>query len=122
MATSKLTGCKNFSRIKKIAEHQLFARDWGVQLKTEKTIADDIGWIGVRAHDFYDPFDQQVDNSFSTTMIDTAQTPFERQHLCQNQEAKEAIWWKVDKSQAQAAFSGKLAVLPENIQLLKARE
>ncbi|MCF1684200.1 ATP-binding cassette domain-containing protein [Tetragenococcus halophilus] len=122
LATSKLTGCKNFSRIKKITEHQLFARDWGVQLQTEKTITDDIGWIGVRAHDFYDPFDQEVDNAFSTTMIDTAQTLFERQHLCQSQEAKETIWWKVDKSQAQETFSGRLAVLPKNIQLLKVRE
>jgi len=122
LATSKLTGCKNFSRIKKMTEHQLFALDWGVHLKTEKTITDDIEWIGVRAHDFYDPFDQEVDNAFSTTMIDTAQTLFERQHLCQNQEAKETIWWKVDKSQAQERFSGRLAVLPENIQLLKARE
>lgn len=122
LATSKLTGCKNFSRIKKITEHQLFALDWGIQLKTEKTITDDIEWAGVRAHDFYDPLSREVENEFSAEMIDSTQTLFEWQYLCQSQKAQDTIWWKVDKSQAQEIFSGRLAVRPENIQLLKARE
>ena len=36
LEAARLTGCKNHSRIERLGDHELFALDWGVALRTEK--------------------------------------------------------------------------------------
>lgn len=45
-----LTGCKNFSRIKRTDEYKVFALDWKVELTTNRPVTNEINYIGVRAH------------------------------------------------------------------------
>lgn len=47
-----LTGCKNFSQIKKINDHKVNAIDWQIELVTQTMVPDnEITYVGIRAHD-----------------------------------------------------------------------
>lgn len=45
-----LSGCKNFSRVRKLDEHRLMALDWDAVLRTGRLVPDDCAFLGVRAH------------------------------------------------------------------------
>ena len=45
-----LSGCKNYTAIKKQDENTLFALDWEVALSAGRTIPDDIKYAGIRSH------------------------------------------------------------------------
>ncbi|MBQ7476517.1 MAG: ATP-binding cassette domain-containing protein [Selenomonadaceae bacterium] len=45
-----LTGCKNISSAKKIADDKIFAEDWQVTLSVNKKIPDDLKFIGIHSH------------------------------------------------------------------------
>lgn len=45
-----LTGCKNFSRIIRISDHKVKALDWEVELITKEKVAEEIRYVGIRAH------------------------------------------------------------------------
>lgn len=49
---ARLTGCKNFSKARRIDAHTLEAEDWGVTLTTQQEIPEYTEYIGYRAHDF----------------------------------------------------------------------
>ncbi|MDR2180454.1 MAG: ATP-binding cassette domain-containing protein [Synergistaceae bacterium] len=54
LASSILSGCKNYSRAEKITPRTVYAADWGVKLDCSApwndTSPDDIAYVGVRAH------------------------------------------------------------------------
>lgn len=50
LAATILTGCKNISPARKIAEDKIFAEDWKLEL-TAKKIPDGLKFVGIRAHD-----------------------------------------------------------------------
>ncbi|MCC8190841.1 MAG: ATP-binding cassette domain-containing protein [Planctomycetes bacterium] len=52
VTVARLTGCKNISPIRRLAERQLHAVDWGIDLETAEPIGAAVTHIGVRAHDF----------------------------------------------------------------------
>ena len=70
LEAARLTGCKNHSRIERLGDHELFALDWGVALRTEKKIGSDITHVAIRGHSplpetkysflFCDPFPRCV--------------------------------------------------------------
>lgn len=45
-----LTGCKNFTRIKKVNEYKVYAFDWQINLITKEPVSNDIQYVGIRAH------------------------------------------------------------------------
>lgn len=49
---ARLTGCKNFSKARRIDAHTAEAEDWGVTLTTRREIPEYTEYIGYRAHDF----------------------------------------------------------------------
>ena len=49
---ARLTGCKNFSKARRIDSHTIEAEDWGITFTTERGIPDYTEYIGYRAHDF----------------------------------------------------------------------
>ena len=49
-AAALLSGCKNFSDIRKAGEYTVFAQCWGTALKTSLPVTDEVRYIGVRAH------------------------------------------------------------------------
>ena len=50
LASALLSGCKNYSKIKKLSNDKVYALDWKTELKCSVHIPDDAGYIGVRAH------------------------------------------------------------------------
>lgn len=45
-----LTGCKNFTRIKRIGENKVHAIDWEIDLIMNEEVGQDIKYMGIRAH------------------------------------------------------------------------
>ncbi|MFA9378654.1 MAG: sulfate/molybdate ABC transporter ATP-binding protein [Lachnotalea sp.] len=45
-----LTGCKNFSRIKRLDNHRIKAIDWNIELNTMLPVTESIEYVGIRAH------------------------------------------------------------------------
>ena len=50
LSSALLSGCKNFSRAKRLGDRRVLALDWGCELRTDRDVPEDIGYIGVRAH------------------------------------------------------------------------
>lgn len=68
-----MSGCKNFSRIRKFSEHCVEALDWGVTLDVTAHVGD-ASHIGVRAH-YIVPCDEG-DNSFHCAVERTVDNVF----------------------------------------------
>lgn len=75
---ARLTGCKNFSRAKRLDEHTVKALDWGVELKTRNRIPEDTTWIGFRAHEFLPIWGERIENCIRVQVARTADLPFEK--------------------------------------------
>ena len=133
LITAKLSGCKNFSRAKRIDEHHLIAEDWGVRLESAAPVPEDTAWVGIRAHDFLPvrPGGSSADASsaeeeqpsvsakegstgstlFHLKMHDLSEEPFEvsvRMIAAGNDEQDEDryIWWKMDTPEWEHRYKG----------------
>jgi molybdate transport system permease protein len=47
---ARLTGCKNFSRARMVAENVVEAIDWGCRLRVKQTTGRPAAFVGIRAH------------------------------------------------------------------------
>lgn len=52
MSAALITGCKNISGCNLITPDSVYAIDWGIVLKTDKKIQDNIKFVGIREHSF----------------------------------------------------------------------
>lgn len=59
-----LTGCKNFSKAKKISENEIEATDWNIIINQNKIVPNDIRYIGIRSHFFFDPLYKQTEEEY----------------------------------------------------------
>ena len=48
LEASRLTGCKNNSRIERLGDYEIFALDWGVALKTSQKVEPDMTHVAIR--------------------------------------------------------------------------
>ena len=80
LAACLLTGCKNFSRIRRLDGNSIDAIDWGGTFKTAAAAQDQQDWLGVRAHyiksaagpgenNLLCKVDRVIDSVFSTIVI-----------------------------------------------------
>lgn len=74
---ARLTGCKNFSNVRKTGKKTILAVDWGVELTLAQEIPDDITCIGYRAHDFVPVWGERPENAIRVRVTDIARLPFE---------------------------------------------
>ena len=72
---AKLTGCKNFSRAKIIANQEVEASDWGVNLQVIESIPASLSYIGIRAHQITFTTDDLEQNTFPCWLATTIETP-----------------------------------------------
>ena len=135
VTAARLTGCKNFSRIRRIGEYEVEALDWGLTFQTEEVVAAEHAYIGIRAHQFYPA--RGSANEFTCEWGDTLCQPFEWDVLLrpvenagaagdkENALEREVIWWKVDYKQSdslnqyQRGDRVRLGIAPGDIMLLK---
>jgi molybdate transport system ATP-binding protein len=45
-----MTGCKNISKAEKVDDYHVRATDWGIVLKTDSVVTENIKYVGIRAH------------------------------------------------------------------------
>ena len=121
---SVLTGCKIISRIEKLGNHQLFALDWGVSLRTEKVIEPDITHVAVRGH-WIQGRDSGGENCIPFCAAEYVETTFEHQYLIKTpgMEEEAALWWMRPKNSFQESpdknLPAYLYLPPEHLMLLK---
>lgn len=77
---ARLTGCKNFSRARRLDAHTVGAEDWGIILHTKGEIPEDVQWLGYRAHDFVPVWGERGENMLRFDLESSALLPFERNY------------------------------------------
>lgn len=75
---ARLTGCKNFSKIRRIDAHRMRALDWGVELTLQREIAENITYAGYRAHEFLPVWGDRRENCIKVRLAGQAELPFEK--------------------------------------------
>lgn len=117
---ARLSGCKNFSRAKKISENSVELTGWDTQFTVEGPIPNKLSHIGVRAHDFYPAQEGDV-NALKVQALKEIESPFEWNVLFRNAASiisKDDIWWIYTKKEGITETPGYLAVDPSSILLL----
>ena len=97
LVAARLTGCKNISNAKKISEFEVDALDWGIVLKTQEVVSDNINYVGIRAHDIRPAKDNCEDNVLKCKIVRIVESPFEKNIILNSNSSKE-LWWKVSKA------------------------
>ncbi|MDL2325106.1 ATP-binding cassette domain-containing protein [Ruminococcaceae bacterium OttesenSCG-928-A16] len=119
---ARLTGCKNFSRAKKIDENTVYALDWDINLTIKGPIPYKLSSVGVRAHSFMPAQTQAAQNYLPAQILEQVESPFEWNVLFKNKEAKsktQPIWWKCSKQAFPAGLPNGFSVAPQDILLLE---
>ena len=101
LAAVKLSGCKNISVARKVAEGVVEAMDWGMTFHTNKPIPDDLAYLGIRAF-YVHPADAEKaggKNAYRLQVHRTSDSRFERSVMLKTPEGGKLIQWKVDKLQ-----------------------
>ena len=99
---ARLTGCKNFSRARRIDGHTLDAQDWGITLHIKGEIPDYTEWVGYRAHDFVPVWGERGENMLRADIESSAVLPFERNYYLRpentaGQNTAQNICWFVQR-------------------------
>lgn len=91
---ASLTGCKNFSRIRRIDAHTFEAADWGVTLGVDRGIPEDAQWIGYRAHDFIPVWETGGNGRMLPfTLESIAELPFEKNYYIKTGSGATVCWF-----------------------------
>ena len=77
---ARLTGCKNFSRARRVEAHTVEAEDWGITLHAKGEIPEDVQWLGYRAHDFVPVWGERGENMLRFDLESSALLPFEKNY------------------------------------------
>ena len=80
LEVARLTGCKNFSRARIVADHVVEATDWGCRLRVEQSLARPPAYVGIRAHHigFAEAAvpGSSAENAFPCRLLNSSETPF----------------------------------------------
>ena len=124
MEAARLTGCKNYSSIKKLGEYEIFAEDWKLKLHTAEKVGEDITHVGIRGH-WLRPASEPGENCMPVQVSEYMETTFEHQYMIANKEEKasEGLWWMRPKNSftedPDQDLPEYLYLPPEHLMLLK---
>ena len=91
---ARLTGCKNFSRARRIDAHTVEAADWGVTLTVKREVPEYIKWIGYRAHDFVPVWETGGNGRMLPfTLEGIAELPFEKNYYIKTGSGATVCWF-----------------------------
>lgn len=74
--SARLTGCKNFSKVKIISDNELQALDWGCKIYSKEKIEEDISHVGIRAHHIKIAENSYEKNIYRSRIVEFSETPF----------------------------------------------
>ncbi|MDR1359151.1 MAG: ATP-binding cassette domain-containing protein, partial [Coriobacteriales bacterium] len=78
LASIKVSGVKNISRVQKTGEHEVLALDWGMTLTTASEVPHGAAWLGVRASYLRRALPDETLNVYELTVRFTADSRFDR--------------------------------------------
>jgi molybdate transport system ATP-binding protein len=98
-----LTGCKNFSRVRRLDDHHFEALDWGATITAKEKLPEKMAVIGYRAHEFIPIWGAQQENCLPFILQYRDELPFEQNYyICPsgNADTPHAVAaWFVQRSQ-----------------------
>ena len=99
LEAARLTGCKNFSRVRRTGAHRMEALDWGIGLQCKREIPGNIAYVGFRAHEFVPVWGEKKENCIRFRLAGSAELPFEKNFyiLPENEQARENLCWFLQK-------------------------
>lgn len=109
LAAARLTGCKNFSRARRINEHMAEALDWGITFRTERDIPEYTEWVGFRAHDFIAVWEKDKNkfvNMLPFRLDGSAELPFEKNYYIKTEKKTTVCWFVQRETEYQIAKKG----------------
>ena len=124
LEAAKLTGCKNFSAVQRLGEHEIYATDWKIKLHTAEKVAEDITHVGIRGH-WIRPEDKPGENCLEVQVDEYIETTFEHQYMIRRkgEEAAAGLWWMRPKNSFREdpdrGLPKYLYLPPEHLMLLK---
>ena len=93
--TARLTGCKNFSSARVLNEHTIEAADWGVTLRLDGKIPEDITSVGYRAHFFSPVWGERQENCVEFDLVRVDDLPFEKNYYIRTSHDDAPLCWFV---------------------------
>lgn len=114
-----LTGCKNISPVQPLGRGYIYARDWGVALRTDGP-GEGEDWVGLRMHGIRPG---EGENSFLCTVEEVVENPFSYTVMLRpdGNRCRVPIGWELDKKTWETIRGGRQRVClpPEELLLLK---
>lgn len=91
-----LTGCKNISAVKKLAENKIYAIDWGIELSVNSDLGSS-SFVGIRMHYLHPG---SGDNSVLCHVIEEIENPFSYVIMLRPEGCDDTIpiGWETDKA------------------------
>ena len=92
-----LSGCKNFSKVTVINDHQIHLNDWAFDITLKDKVPIDTNYVGIRAHYFSK---DKLEISQEIEVVDITEETFNnlvRFRFKNQSKSTELIYWKVDK-------------------------
>ena len=98
LQAARLTGCKNFSAVQKMGEHNIYAVDWDLVLQTKDVVSDDVTHVGIRGH-WMKGSSEGGENRMEVEVVEYIETTFEHQYLLKNKKGGDCqpVWWMCPK-------------------------
>ena len=92
-----LTGCKNFSKVVKMDNQTIFCTDWGIKIKFDHDISDDITSVGIRAHYFSINGNENKNEIVIEKFIEETFNHLILFRFKHQPSSSESIYWKAEK-------------------------
>ena len=77
VAAARLTGCKNIAPARCLANDRITVEAWGIELKSNAAVPDDVSHVGYRSHQFTLQGPVSAQNSFLCRLVSTSEAPHE---------------------------------------------
>lgn len=124
LEAARLTGCKNFSRVERLGEHEIYALDWDLMLYTETPVDKDVTHAAVRGH-WLRPCVEGGRNRMEVEVEECVEVTFEYRYMVRNKANKDtsALWWMKPRGSFREVYTEEMPIyleIPaEHIMLLK---
>lgn len=124
VSTTKLTGCKNVSRIIPLQDHCFEAVDWGCVFCSDVLLSQDMTHAGIRAH-FFEPAEQPGENTIQIEIMNVIESQFKVSVLFKpyGKEVNHPLCWDFERvhfgKEPGREYPKYLKISPQNIILMK---
>ena len=97
LAATLLTGCKNISRARRTAEHELFAEDWQITLYSAAPVPENLRYVGIRAH-FFSLREEAAENTPRMEAVQIIEDAFSYLVMAKKADSDAAlVRWEIEK-------------------------